>query len=50
MGTLRYGAEVDYDERQAWSGAPSLLNPTGPGQAPKGNEKEAYVTMRYILP
>jgi hypothetical protein len=42
MGTLRYGAEVDYDERQTWSGAAGI--------APKGNEKEAYVTMRYILP
>jgi hypothetical protein len=42
VGTLRYGAEVDYVERETWSGANGI--------APKGNEKTAFVTMRYILP
>jgi hypothetical protein len=42
MGTLRYGAEVDYVERQTWSGANGI--------APKGNEKTAFTTMRYIFP
>jgi hypothetical protein len=42
MGTLRYGAEIDYVERQTWSGANGI--------APKGNEKTAFTTMRYIFP
>jgi DNA-binding protein YbaB len=42
VGTLRYGAEVDYIERETWSGALGL--------APKGNEKTVFTTMRYIFP
>jgi len=42
IGTMRFGAEVDYDERQTWSGADGI--------APKGNEKTAFTTMRYIFP
>jgi len=42
VGTLRYGAEVDYVERQTWSGENGI--------APKGNDKTAFMTMRYIFP
>jgi hypothetical protein len=49
VGTLRFGAEVDYVERQVWSGNGGL--PAGSaGIAPKGNEKTAFTTMRYIFP
>lgn len=48
-GTLRYGAEIDYDERETWSGNGGLTAGT-PGIAPKGNEKTAFMTMRYIFP
>lgn len=49
MGTLRYGAEVDYIERTTWAGnagttaAPIVFQP-------KGNDKTGFVTMRYIFP
>jgi hypothetical protein len=49
VGTLRFGAEVDYVERQTWSGTGGLAANT-PGMAPKGNEKTAFTTMRYIFP
>ena len=42
VGTLRYGAEVDYIERETWSGLG--------GVAPKGNDKTVFTTMRYIFP
>jgi DNA-binding protein YbaB len=42
MGTLRYGAEIDYVERNTWSGVDGI--------APRGNEKTAFTTMRYIFP
>jgi len=42
MGTLRYGAEIDYIERGTWSGAGGL--------APKGNDTAVYSTMRYMFP
>jgi hypothetical protein len=42
MGTLRYGAEVDYIERTTWSGAAGI--------APRGNDKTVFTTMRYIFP
>jgi hypothetical protein len=42
FGTLRFGLEVDYIERNTWSGANGL--------APKGNDKTAFTTMRWILP
>jgi len=42
MGTLRYGAEIDYIERGTWSGANGL--------APKGNDTAVFSTMRYIFP
>lgn len=42
FGTLRFGVEVDYIERSSWSGAGGL--------APKGSEKTAFTTMRWILP
>jgi hypothetical protein len=49
VGTLRFGAEVDYVERQVWSGNGGL--PAGSaGIAPKGNEKTVFTTMRYIFP
>lgn len=41
-GQVVYGVEVDYDQRSTWSGAGGL--------APKGNEKTAFSTMRFILP
>jgi len=48
-GTLRYGAEVDYDERNTWSGNGGL--PAGSaGISPSGNEKIVFTTMRYIFP
>jgi hypothetical protein len=48
-GTLRYGAEYDYDFRGTWSGTGGL--PAGSkGLAPKGIDNTAFVTMRYILP
>jgi DNA-binding protein YbaB len=49
MGTLRYGAEVDYDERQTWAGTGTATTLTG-FSAPKGNDKTGFVTMRYIFP
>ena len=42
FGTLRFGVEVDYIERNTWSGAGGL--------SPKGNDKTAFTTMRWILP
>jgi hypothetical protein len=42
LGTLRYGAELDYIERGTWSSAGGL--------APKGNDVTGFSTMRYILP
>ena len=48
-GTLRYGAEVDYVERNTWSGNGGL--PAGSaGISPSGNEKIVFTTMRYIFP
>jgi hypothetical protein len=41
-GQVVYGVEADYDQRNTWSGAGGL--------APKGNEKTAFSTMRFILP
>lgn len=49
MGTLRYGAEVDYVERQTWPGTGTATAATGTS-APKGNEKTGFLTMRYIFP
>jgi hypothetical protein len=49
VGTLRFGAEVDYDERQVWSGNGGLAAGS-PGIGAKGNEKTAFTTMRYIFP
>jgi hypothetical protein len=49
MGTLRYGAEVDYVERQTWTGTGTATSATG-FSAPKGNDKTGFVTMRYIFP
>ena len=46
-GTLRYGAEVDYVERNTWSGND---NGSTPGLSPRGNEKIVFTTMRYIFP
>jgi hypothetical protein len=49
VGTLRYGAEADYIERNTWSGNGGL--PAGtPGISPKGNDKVGFLTMRYIFP
>ena len=42
LGTVRFGAEVDYVERTTWSGANGL--------APRGNEKNIFTTMRWLLP
>ncbi len=42
LGTMRFGAEVDYVERTTWSGANGL--------APRGNQKNFFTTMRFILP
>jgi hypothetical protein len=42
LGIVRFGAEFDYVERTTWSGANGL--------APRGNEKNFFTTMRYILP
>ena len=42
LGTMRFGAEVDYVERTTWSGASGL--------APRGNQKNFFTTMRFILP
>ena len=48
-GTVRYGAEFDYVERNTWSGNGGL--PAGSaGISPSGNEKIVFTTMRYILP
>jgi DNA-binding protein YbaB len=48
-GTLRYGAEYDYDFRQTWSGNGGLTAGSK-GLTPKGTDNTAFVTMRYILP
>ncbi len=48
-GTLRFGAEADYDERETWSGNGGLATGAA-GIAPKGNEKTVFTTMRYIFP
>jgi len=49
VGTLRYGAEADYVERNTWSGNGGL--PAGSaGISPKGNDKIGFLTMRYIFP
>jgi hypothetical protein len=48
-GTLRYGAEYDYDYRATWSGNGGL--PTGSkGLAPHGFDNTVFTTMRYIFP
>jgi TolA-binding protein len=49
VGTLRFGAEVDYVERQVWSGNGGLTAGSA-GIGAKGNEKTAFTTMRYIFP
>ena len=54
-GTLRYGAEFDYDQRTTWAGgapAATIANPiqTGGITQAKGNDKTGFVTMRYIFP
>jgi hypothetical protein len=49
VGTLRYGFEADYLERNTWSGNGGL--PAGSvGISPKGNDKVGFLTMRYIFP
>jgi hypothetical protein len=42
IGIVRFGAEFDYVERTTWSGAGGL--------APRGNEKNFFTTMRWLLP
>jgi hypothetical protein len=49
MGTLRYGAEVDYIERTTWAGVAGTTAAPFNFQA-KGNDKTGFVTMRYIFP
>ncbi|HVJ06054.1 MAG TPA: hypothetical protein VM578_10315 [Candidatus Saccharimonadales bacterium] len=41
IGTLRYGAEIDYVSRRTWAGV---------GGAPRGNDTTVFTTMRYIFP
>jgi hypothetical protein len=49
VGTLRYGFEADYDQRDTWSGNGGL--PAGTrGISPKGDDKVGFLTMRYIFP
>ena len=56
MGTLRFGAEADYDYRGTWSGSGALATSTDPrfagrsSLAPKGGDTTIFTTMRYILP
>ncbi len=57
-GTLRYGAEYDYDYRSTWSGTGGLTTLPASlsflagktGLAPKGINNIGFVTMRYIFP
>jgi len=49
LGIVRFGAEVDYVERTTWSGTGGLAVGAR-GLAPRGNEKTAFTTMRWILP
>jgi hypothetical protein len=49
FGTMRYGFEADYIERNTWSGNGGL--PAGSrGISPKGDDKVGFLTMRYIFP
>ncbi len=48
-GTLRYGAEYDYDYRSTWSGTGGLAAGVK-GLSPRGFDNVAFMTMRYILP
>jgi hypothetical protein len=56
-GILRYGIEVDYIERTTWAGVagttahgtPVVAATSAPFQA-VGNDKTAFMTMRYIFP
>jgi hypothetical protein len=51
LGTLRFGAEFDYVERTTWSGAGNGESPAlAVGLAPRGNQKNFFTTMRWILP
>jgi hypothetical protein len=48
MGTLQYGMEYSYTQRNAWSG---LNGPAGsPGVSPEGSLNTVYTSFRYYIP